>query len=194
MCPTRNHLPPLLRSLGGRHQLRLGSWKILLCQDLVALGHVHKRWFSGRRNSILSHPVRRLRSPTTPDDIAQREYSRNSVYESGENQSTVCSTHLRRMFLRDTKCGDTTVSRGHRVICVATKASRRRCCGNLQTILLAPALCSLPLYTIFFVTLSAATFPLSGRQGDALGVVVGKLTKKSYVQQRLSNTWTRPKY
>lgn len=46
----------------------------------------------------------------------------------------------------------------------------------------------------FFVTLSAATFPLSGRQGDALGVVVGKLTKKSYVQQRLSNTWTRPKY
>ena len=199
MCPTRNHVPPLLRSLGVRHQLRLGSWKILLCQNLVALGHVHKYWFSGRRNSILSHLVRRLRSPTTPDDIAQREYSRKSVYKSGENQSTVYSTHLRRTFLRDiaTKCGDTTVSRGHRVICVATKASKRRCCENLQgvaTILLAPALCSLPLYTIFFVTLSAATFPLSGRQGDALGVVVGKLTKKSYVQQRLSNTWTRPKY
>ncbi|THW79020.1 hypothetical protein D6D19_01471, partial [Aureobasidium pullulans] len=167
MCPTRNHLPPLLRSLGGRHQLWLGSWKILLCHNLVALGH--------------------------------REYSRKSVYGSGENQSTVYSTQLRRTSLRDiaTKCGDTTVSRGHRVICVATKASRRRCCGNLQgvaTILLAPALCSLPLYTIFFVTLSAATFPLSGRQGDALGVVVGNLTKKSYVQQRLSNTWTRPKY
>lgn len=95
--------------------------------------------------------MRRLRLPTTSDDITQREYSRKSVYESGENQSTVYSTHLRRTFLRDiaTKCGDTTVSRGHRVICVATKASRRRCCGISRTTLLAPALCSLPLYTIF---------------------------------------------
>jgi hypothetical protein len=35
-----------------------------------------------------------------------------------------------------------------------------------------------PLYTTEVGDLPAATSPLFGRQGDALGVVVGKLTKK----------------
>jgi hypothetical protein len=38
-----------------------------------------------------------------------------------------------------------------------------------------------PLYTIKVGILSAATSPLFGRQGDAFGVVVGKLTKKKYL-------------
>jgi hypothetical protein len=38
--------------------------------------------------------------------------------------------------------------------------------------------CTQPLYTIKVGILSAATSPLFGRQGDAFGVVVGKLTKK----------------
>jgi hypothetical protein len=41
------------------------------------------------------------------------------------------------------------------------------------------ASCRQHLYTTRFVTSSAATLLLSGRQGDAFGVVVGKLTKKN---------------
>jgi hypothetical protein len=37
-----------------------------------------------------------------------------------------------------------------------------------------------PLYTTKVGALPAATSPPFGRQGDALGVVVGKLTKKIY--------------
>jgi hypothetical protein len=46
-----------------------------------------------------------------------------------------------------------------------------------------------PLYTITVGILPAATSPLFGRQGDALGVVVGKLTKKKYgLELTCSNT------
>jgi hypothetical protein len=49
------------------------------------------------------------------------------------------------------------------------------------------ASCSQSLYVTKVGILPAATSPLFGRQGDALGVVVGKLTKKK--KCRLEPTW-----
>jgi hypothetical protein len=64
------------------------------------------------------------------------------------------------------------------VLFAATKKLKANISKQRRSDLRCTMSCTQPLYTTKVVILSAATSPLLGRQGDAFGVVVGKLTKK----------------